>query len=108
MCLDAQGGIKAKRSPLWLLECGLVNVLWWSSKRGQRDCVFRISCLTTILDSWSLKCENTHTLPFWEVVFSDLLCLGGGAFPSFPPFRVVLGVVVLPLTFCCLFDTKKI
>ena len=22
---------------LWLLECGLVNVLWWSSKQGQRD-----------------------------------------------------------------------
>ena len=27
MCLDAQGGIKAKRQPfLWLLECGLVDV----------------------------------------------------------------------------------
>ena len=53
-------------NPLWLLECGIVNVSWWS-KQGQRDCtflllyVFRVSCLTTILDSWSLECENTYT-----------------------------------------------
>ena len=53
-------------NPLWLLECGLVNIFWWSSEQGQRDCtllflyVFRVSCLATILDSWSLECENTY------------------------------------------------
>ena len=54
-------------NPLWLLECGLVNVSWWSSKQGQRDFTalllhaFRVPCLKTILDSWSLECENTYT-----------------------------------------------
>ena len=48
-----------------LLECGLVSVSWWSSKQAQRGFIalllyaFRFPCLTTILDSRSLKCENT-------------------------------------------------
>ena len=57
-------GSRQSAHPLRLLECGLVNVLWWSSKQGRRDCtllllhVFRTSCLTTILDAWSLEREN--------------------------------------------------
>ena len=53
-------------NPFWLLECGLVNVLWWFSKQDQRDFTavllyaFRVPCLTTILDSWSLECGNTY------------------------------------------------
>ena len=58
---------KQSANPLWLLECGLVNVSWWSSKQGQRDFTalllyaFRVPCLTTFLDSWSLESENTYT-----------------------------------------------
>ena len=61
-------------NPLWLLECGLVNVSWCSSKHAQRGFTallfyeFRVTCLTTILDSRSLECENTYTL--WSV-FQD-------------------------------------
>ena len=33
MCLDAQGGIKQSANPMWLLECGLVNVFQTSSTR---------------------------------------------------------------------------
>ena len=42
-------------NPLWLLECGLVIVLWWSSKQGQRDCTLLL--LMTILDSchWNVR-----------------------------------------------------
>ena len=46
-----------------LLECGLVNDLWWCSKQAQRGFTalflhaFRVPCLTTILDSRSLECE---------------------------------------------------
>ena len=49
-----------------LLEC-LVNVSWRSSKQNQRDfsalllCAFRVPCLTTIFDCWSLENENTNT-----------------------------------------------
>ena len=52
-------------NPLWLLECGLVHVSW-SSKQAQGGftalllCAFRCPCLTTILDSGSLECENTY------------------------------------------------
>ena len=50
-------------NPLWLLECGLVNVSWWSSKQAQRDFpalllyVFRVPCLTTFLihGHWNLR-----------------------------------------------------
>ena len=44
-----------------LLECGLVNDLWWCSKQAQRGFTalflhaFRVPCLTTILDSRSLE-----------------------------------------------------
>ena len=38
MCLDAQGGIKAKRKPFsWLLECGLVDVSCVRFQTVQRD-----------------------------------------------------------------------
>ena len=44
MCLDVLGGIQEKRHPVfvWLLECGLVSVSWWS-KQGQRDCPLLLS-----------------------------------------------------------------
>ena len=58
---------KQSANPLWLLVCGLVNVSRRSSKQAQRGLTallvyaFRIPCLTTILDSRSLECENTNT-----------------------------------------------
>ena len=65
MCLDAQGGIEAKRQPfLWLLECGLVDVCWWSKTCStwlHPSALVRVSCLPTTLDSRSLECENTYT-----------------------------------------------
>ena len=49
---------------LWLWECGLVNVSWWS-KQSQRDCTLLLSYVfrvwTIILGSLSLECENTYT-----------------------------------------------
>ena len=53
---------------LWLLECGIVSVSWWSSKQSQRDFTalllyaFRVPCLTTILDSWSFH-RKEHPSP---------------------------------------------
>ena len=60
-------------NPLWLLECGLVNVSWWSN---QRDCTILllyvcVSCLTTILDSQSLECESTYTPARRVALFSE-------------------------------------
>ena len=57
---------KQSANPLWLLECGPVKVLWWSSthKVNVFHCIAfaRVSCLTTTLDSLSLECENnTYT-----------------------------------------------
>ena len=62
-------------NPLWLLECGLVNVSWWSN---QRDCTLLLlyvcgSCLTTILDSQSLECESTYTPARRVALFSEHL-----------------------------------
>ena len=75
MNLDAQGCIKAKRQPsvvvvVWSCQC-LVVVFQTSSQRGFTALLlyaFRVPCLTTILDSRSLECENTCS-------FSDLLSL---------------------------------
>ena len=60
----AQGGNRGTvATPMCLLECGLVNDLWWCSKQAQRGFTalflhaFRVPCLTTILDSRSLECE---------------------------------------------------
>ena len=62
-------------NPLWLLECGLVNVSWWP-KQSQRDCTILllyvcVSCLTTILDSQSLECESTYTPARRVALFSE-------------------------------------
>ena len=51
MCLDAQGGIKAERQPfvvvgVWSCHCDFTALLLYA---------FRVPCLTTILDSWSLE-----------------------------------------------------
>ena len=53
MCLGCPGWHEGKAPTLflWLLECCLVNVSWWS-KQGQRDCTFLLSSY--------LKCENTN------------------------------------------------
>ena len=64
VCLDAQGGIKAERQPFVVVGVWSSQCLWWSSKQAQRDFTalllyaFRVPCPTTILDSWSLECEN--------------------------------------------------
>ena len=69
------GDLKAKRQPfLWLLECGLVNVLWWSSKQGQREFTamplfpFRVQQLLIHCD-WNVR-NYSHPCchrvgPFW-------------------------------------------
>ena len=68
MCLGAQDGIEAQRQPfVGVPKCGRVNVSWWSSKQAQRGFTavllhaFRVPCLTTIIDSRSLECQNTYT-----------------------------------------------
>ena len=50
-------------NPLWLLECGLVNVSWWSSKQSQRDCTLLLSfvfgCIAFVRVSCSVSNDNS-------------------------------------------------
>ena len=52
MCLDAQGGIMAERQLFVVVGGWSCALLLYA---------FRVPCLTTILDFWSLECENTYT-----------------------------------------------
>ena len=76
MCPDAQVGIRAERQPfvvvgVWSFHClvrtlpNKFNVISPFASSGVTALllyVFRVPCLTTILDSWSLECENTYTI----------------------------------------------
>ena len=72
MCLDAQGGIKAKRQSffvvlrVWSCQC-LVVIFQTKSTCFHCIAFVRVSCQTTTLDSLSLECENTYTFKYGNI-----------------------------------------
>ena len=75
MCLDVQGGIKAKRQPFVVLSMSRggpnkVNVI-------APFCSCTCFVFDKILDSRSMECENTYAIP--EHVMCDRLSTKCGA-----------------------------
>ena len=95
-------------NPLLLLECGLVNVSWWS-KQGQRDCtllllyVFCVRQQLLIHSHWNLRILTFIVLKIklWWVCVG--VCVCGLPFVGLVVCCVFFVVCCLFSASCCLF-----